>query len=68
MIAKIDEKGCLHIKRKGIFKPQLCPISEDDVACGDWCPRFDDSPIFARIIICGNEIDLEIDERKEEGK
>lgn len=68
MTAKIDERGLLHIRRKGIFKLQLCPVAEDDSACGDWCPRFvedtyDEGDPF--VLIFSEQIDVEFDEREE---
>jgi len=39
---KIDEKGCLWVRRGNELKMQFCPFQnlEEDVYCGDWCPLF----------------------------
>jgi len=57
MEAKIDKLGRLHIKRGSRFKLQCCPYkaynaspsSSFGIACGDWCPLFDnDSSLICK--------------------
>lgn len=40
MKIKIDVGGYLHLERKCEMKQQLCPQSDNDAICGDWCPLF----------------------------
>ena len=42
MNGKIDESGLLLIERRGVYKPQYCPLSNPGTECGDWCPMFDE--------------------------
>lgn len=63
MNAKINKNGDLLIKRKGVFRKQFCPFSTADDCCGDWCPKFDDDIAFKKVIVCGEEIDIIVDER-----
>ena len=39
---KIDEKGCLWLRRGNELKIQYCPFqsSQIDTPCGDYCPLF----------------------------
>ena len=43
---KIDEEGILYIKRGSKWQKQQCPYTslpdEDLMACGHWCPLFDE--------------------------
>lgn len=56
---KINKLGCLEIDRKIKFVEQYCPVSQNDVRCGDWCPLFgepeyeDDATV---LVICQNKV------------
>lgn len=66
MNAKINKNGLLSIKRKNVFVKQFCPYTgsaDNFPACGHWCPKFDDDIAFKKVIVCGKEMDIIVDER-----
>lgn len=67
MRGRIDDRGYLHIDRKGTpDQPQRCPFTRlEDPWCGDWCPHFNDGQP-AKIGLCGGtvlDVEFMIDDR-----
>lgn len=67
---KINKYGMLQIKRRGIYKNQMCFNNPDaDVPCGDWCPAFEEFErdfLLVKICIRKTEIKIIEDSREKE--
>ena len=67
--ARLDQKGCLLVLRRGEWTPQMCFSGMDAEGrrspCGDWCPQFDTgyvSPGKTEITLCqGHRMPVEIE-------
>jgi hypothetical protein len=45
MKIKIDKMGQLEIERAGKMRGQVCPYSQQEAYCGEWCPMFQEPDI-----------------------
>ena len=50
MKIRIAQNGSLHILRETTWIPQICPFSEKDIFCGEWCPHFNEPIVGTRSV------------------